>query len=465
MSLPHILIFALLALLPGRWPGEKLRRPLLFFLSVLALYLLQPPLPVRGLDFYLPTVTIALVILTWRIVTPAATSWRSQFPALFTILVIVLGLSLTRFLPWTLLLTASTPPAPDHVFLIFLLLLPLAVLLRGKHAPSLAIGFLLLLFVVLKTPPLAHQLSEWLRLFTRQDIARAAAGDIRWLGFSFIAFRLIHTLRDHQTGRLPAVSLAEYITYVLFFPALTAGPIDRLERFIQDLRRPFRLASADLLQAGERLSLGLLKKFVLADTLALIALSDHNVWELRSSLWSWGVLYAYAWQIYWDFSGYTDIAIGLGKLFGIHLPENFNRPYLKPNLTQFWNNWHMTLTQWFRAYFFNPFTRSLRRSGLSSTAIILTAQFSTMLLIGLWHGVTWNFVLWGAWHGLGLFLHNRWSEWIRPRWPIAPRWQPWLNACGAILNFHYVTLGWVFFALSSPSAAWHVFNALFGGRP
>jgi len=153
-----------------------------------------------------------------------------------------------------------------------------------------------------------------------------------------------------------------------------------------------------------------------------------------------------------DFSGYTDIAIGLGRLLGIKLPENFKAPYLKPNLTQFWNNWHMTLTQWFRAYFFNPVTRALRsgKKKFSIPSIVFITQMGTMVLIGLWHGVTWNFVAWGVWHGLGLFVHNRWSEWTKGRFATLPMgWQKALNVGGVLLTFHFVAIGWVFFALPS----------------
>ncbi len=463
MTLIHILVFALLAFVPGRYVKEKWRTRFLLLLSLFALYLLQPTLPIRGLDFALPTLTLGLVIMSWRLVTPSEISWRDQRSTLLLIFAVPLALVLMGRLPWLLL---DTPSLPFSLYVILPLLLLLLLALwfsKWQHGLSSSIALLILIFIILKTPLLSVYLSKGLRLLAQQDVTRAASTDIRWLGFSFIAFRLLHTLRDRQMGRLTATSLAEYATYVLFFPTLTAGPIDRLERFLQDLRRPFTISAADVLQAGIRLSLGMLKKFVLADTLALIALNDTNALELRSSLWSWGVLYAYAWQIYWDFSGYTDIAIGLGLLFGIRLPENFRHPYRMPNLTQFWNNWHMTLTQWFRAYTFNPLTRYLRKMGMAPAMIIFLTQMSTMLLIALWHGVTWNFVLWGFWHGIGLFVHNRWSEWIRPHMPVTRHWQASLQVIGAILTFHYVSLGWVFFALSTPQAAWHVFRVLFGG--
>jgi alginate O-acetyltransferase complex protein AlgI len=293
----------------------------------------------------------------------------------------------------------------------------------------------------------------------------ASGQDLRWFGFSYIAFRLLHTIRDRQSGRLPTVSLAEYVVYIIFFPALAAGPIDRIDRFIIDLRHPMKLTSFDLGIAGKRLAFGLFKKFAIADTLSLIALNGTNALQVKTPGWGWFILYAYTFQIFFDFSGYSDIAIGLGNLLGIHLPENFNAPYLKPNLTQFWNNWHMSLTQWFRAYFFNPLARVLRTGWrkLPAPIIIFVTQLTTMVLIGLWHGVTLNFVLWGLWHGLGLFFHNRWAEFTKPLFAkLSLKLQKILNVGGVLLTFNYVTLGWVFFALPEPSISLHYFQILLG---
>ncbi len=242
--------------------------------------------------------------------------------------------------------------------------------------------------------------------------------DLAWLGFSYIAFRLLHVLRDFQAGRLPAFSAGEFATYVLFYPSLTAGPIDRSQRFIQtDLRTAPNVSRSDRIQAGERILIGLFKKFVIADALALVALSPQNSFQVSSSLWMWVLLYAYALRIYFDFSGYIDIALGIARLVGIHLPENFNQPYLKTNITAFWNSWNITLAQWFRAYVFNPLTRGLRTSPRAYPVwfVILTGQSITMLLLGLWHGISWNFAIWGLWHAAGLFIHNRWSDWMRPK--------------------------------------------------
>jgi len=181
----------------------------------------------------------------------------------------------------------------------------------------------------------------------------------------------------------------------------------------------------------------------------------------------WVFLYAYAFQIYFDFSGYTDVAIGLGRLVGIRLPENFTAPYLKPNLTQFWNSWHITLTQWFRSYFFNPITRSIRSSKHPWPVwiTVLVTQISTMVLIGLWHGIAWSFVMWGLWHGLGLFIQNRWSDFIRnrmPAWTQTRNGQIALNVVGIFLTFNFVALGWLFFNLSTPEIALQAMRKLFG---
>jgi alginate O-acetyltransferase complex protein AlgI len=199
----------------------------------------------------------------------------------------------------------------------------------------------------------------------------------------------------------------------------------------------------------------------------MIALSPQNASQTSSTLWMWVLLYAYGLRLYFDFSGYTDIAIGLGKFLSIQLPENFASPYTKVNLTAFWNSWHITLAQWFRAYVFNPLTRSLRENPaeLPSWVIVLVGQLTTMLLIGMWHGITWNFAVWGLWHALGLFTHNRWSNWIRPRYPDPENHRNLhkiLTLGSWILTFQYVTLGWVWFALPTIPSSWIAFQQLFG---
>ena len=473
MTLAYVLVFVVIAAILGVATRRGGRLPVLLVISALAVYALQPALPVRGLDFWLPTLTLGLTVLGWVLTTPRQQRiWRDNWPAVAILGGIVILLGLTRYLGFSLPLTASNPPQILPILVVLLIVAATGFLLwrfskPGKLILSAAFLFVILIFVFLKVPALSEWTSQVLRGWNGQSTLLASPLDLRWLGFSYIAFRLLHTLRDRQSGRLPPVSLSEYVVYVIFFPALSAGPIDRIERFVGDLRRPLLLISDDYGEAGKRLVVGLFKKFVIADTLGLVALNATNATQVRSAGWAWVLLYAYAFQIYCDFSGYTDIAIGLGRLLGIKLPENFRAPYLKPNLTQFWNNWHMTLTQWFRAYFFNPVTRALRsgKKKFSIPSIVFITQMGTMVLIGLWHGVTWNFIAWGVWHGLGLFVHNRWSEWTKGRFALLSiRWQKVLNVGGVLLTFHFVAIGWVFFALPSLSISGHFLQALVGWR-
>ena len=470
MGLTQIAASILTSVLVGVLTRGAPRTYSLLALSALAVYWFQPVVPLRSFDFWFPSLSLALVVLVWFIISgPGAWKTKQNLSGLFIILGIVTLVDLSRYLLPAPILTATTPPQFIQ-YIAFLAATTLLILTftffarRSLLALSIAAALLIAILVVLKSPALSLQASSLLRELTNRPTETASALDLRWLGISYIAFRLVHVLRDKQTGRLPELSLPEFATYVVFFPSLSAGPIDRAERFVKDLRNEFILTQNETLIAGQRIAIGLFKKFVIADTLALIALNDALATQVNSSGWMWIHLYAYTLQIYFDFSGYTDVAIGIARLVGIKLPENFLAPYAKPNLTQFWNSWHITLTQWIRSYFFNPFNRWIRGyKSLPAWTMILLGQLATMILIGLWHGVTWNFILWGAWHGLGLFLQNRWSDFTKTRFNSTnPRLQTALQVGGILLTFHFVALGWVFFALSDPSLSQTVFTKLFG---
>lgn len=473
MSLISVLIIICLALLIGRLTRGPYRAWALFVSSILILYWLQPGTPIRNLDFWLPTSCLALAVIAW-ILTREHDSpvLKLDWITAIVIAVVVLLIGSTRYLGDMCCLTPSRPPPFLQISFYIVSILVISILLarftHGRNGWMYGlIVLILLLFIVLKSEPLSKLASMGLRAINHQSLTAASALDIRWLGFSYVAFRLIHTLRDRLSGKLPGLSLQEYITYIIFFPAISAGPIDRLQRFSDNLHQPFQLTTDTLLMGGKRILLGIFSKFVLADGLALFALNSGNADQINSRGWLWIIMYAYAFRIFFDFSGYTDIAIGMGNLIGIQLPENFERPYRKPNLTLFWNSWHMTLANWFRAYFFNPLTRALRSQprSLPLPLIILIGQLSTFTLIGIWHGITWNYAIWGAWHGLGLFIHNRWSSHIRARSDklnTSPRLQSLLTVFSVLLTFNYVSLGWIWFALSTPDQSWRIFLQLFG---
>jgi len=463
MSALQVGILALIAVLVNRL--KRGRSLALLTVSALVIYWLQPYQEPVNLVFWFPTLTLALTVMCWLVTsTPEARGWRGNGGAVMLLVGVVLFVDLNRYFQIEYLFVADTPRVQLVVAAVVGVVAVGIMLARVRKFPLIVFGVVIIgliaMLVLLKTPSVLGKVIETVAGLRGKEAGEASA--LSWLGFSYVAFRLMHTILDRRAGRLPSVSLADYVNYVIFFPAFTAGPIDRIERFARNLNESDVLNQDVWMDAGTRLLRGLFKKFVIADGLAWFALSDLLAGEIHSAGWLWMLLYAYSLRIYFDFSGYTDIAIGLALLLGIRLPENFDAPYLKPNLTQFWNSWHMTLTQWFRAYFFNPLTRAMRsaRRPLPQWMMILFAQIATMILIGLWHGVTPGFFLWGLWHGLGLFIHNRWSEWMKSR---QMNWNAsFMNYFGMFITFHYVTLGWLFFFLSDPAIAWNVMLRLIG---
>src|SRR5829696_79298 len=247
------------ALLVGALTRGAWRTYLLLGLSTIAVYWFQPALPLRSFDFWLPSLTLALVILTWFITSQPGV-WREPFnlTALFIIGGFVTLIDLSRYiLPDPIITTSSPPQFAQYLFFTIILAIVIWLFLWLSHRQtwilSVAIILLIAILVVLKTPALSLQTSILLRNLTGRSVENALANDLRWLGFSYIAFRLIHVLRDRQLQRLPELSLAEFGTYVAFFPTLAAGPIDRAERFAQDLRKEFTLTQEETLLAGQRL--------------------------------------------------------------------------------------------------------------------------------------------------------------------------------------------------------------------
>ncbi len=276
------------------------------------------------------------------------------------------------------------------------------------------------------------------------------------LGVSFFVFHAISLLGDCYRRKVKdPVKLGEALLYVAFFPQLIAGPILRASRFLPQLavrRNPesIRVNRAFLLIVG-----GLFKKVIVSNMLATRLVEP--VFQSPQGYGGWDTLlavYGYAAQIYCDFSGYTDIAIGCALLLGYRFPRNFNAPYTAADPQEFWRRWHISLSSWLRDYLYFPLGGSRRGSLRTYLNLMLT-----MLLGGLWHGAAWTFVAWGGLHGGLLVVHRAWSRigWrplVRARQTAAWRWT------ARLLLFHAVCAGWVFFRASTFETAFDVFGRL-----
>ncbi len=288
------------------------------------------------------------------------------------------------------------------------------------------------------------------------------------LGISFFTFEFIHYAMDRYRNRTERGSLAEYLAFIFFFPTMVAGPIKRFQDFLPCLRSPSQDWPTDWNRGWTRILTGLAKKFVLADTLT--SLTDHlNTTDIaQAERWALPVwLLAFGWKIYFDFSAYSDIAIGSGRLFGLQIPENFNWPYFRLNIASFWQHWHVSLYRWLVDYLFIPMGGS--RGGLLATCRNIVI---IMLVSGLWHGAGTNFLVWGLWHGLLLTTHRLWTagrEHFARREPpgIAARRDTgrlaWLGKLAAwLLTYVSVNLGWAFFIMDLDTAIFFFRRLLVG---
>ncbi len=282
---------------------------------------------------------------------------------------------------------------------------------------------------------------------------------IQWIGISYLIFRLIHVTLDARRGRLPeSTTISETINYALHPASLVAGPIDRIQQNI-DEQKKIVVKSQYVANGTWRILTGVFKKIVLANLCyEFILVETNNIWPKNSTLSIWVWLLAYTFYVYFDFAGYSDIAIGSGLLMGIRLPENFNNPYWQPDISHFWQNWHITLSTWLRDYIYFPVSRSLlkRTRNRYSVLIAFISHILTMLVCGLWHGLGSGFILWGLWHGAGLFVHSQLPK-LQKRYGFStpPR------LVNIVFTFSFVALGWVFFSTDAANAL-VIFRRLFG---
>lgn len=271
------------------------------------------------------------------------------------------------------------------------------------------------------------------------------------LAISFFTFQQISFLVDATRGEVGHVTLFRYATFVSFFPHLIAGPIVRHNELIPQFDKTNAgRAVHDIIIGACIFSLGLFKKVVIADGIAVYGnpvFSLAQSGQAMSAFDAWTAIAAYHYQLYFDFSGYSTMAIGLGKMFGYYLPINFMSPYKAASIIDFWRRWHMSLSRFLRDYLYIPLGGNRHGSVRRYANLLLT-----MFLGGLWHGAAWGFVLWGVLHGLYLVINHLWSSASR-RLPLT---------LGVLVTTLAVLLAWVPFRLETLTATWHFYQAMLG---
>lgn len=294
-------------------------------------------------------------------------------------------------------------------------------------------------------------------------IVPLATGDrYAWLltlSLSFYCFQSLTYTVDLYRREEGAELVRNWLVYLggaTFFGTLVAGPILRLHDFFGQLKRRPELTSGVAGRAMLLIGIGLVKKLLIADFLSEnLVTRVFDTPTLYSGLEVLAAVYGYALQLFFDFSGYTDIALGVGLLLGLRLPENFNRPYLAANLMDFWRRWHMSFSTWLRDYIQERLPQNRRKKPLASYCYTVIVTF---LLGGLWHGIGWTFLVWGALHGVALASVRLWIQWrSRPR-----GWKPalWQTVLATLLTFHFVCFAWIFFRASSIGNAGEVLERI-----
>lgn len=269
------------------------------------------------------------------------------------------------------------------------------------------------------------------------------------VGISFFTFQALSYVIDVYNRKiLPLKNVTGFGFYIAFFPQLVAGPIVRATEFIPQISKKFHLRKNEFGHALFLILNGLVKKMIISDFISLNFVDrvfDNP--QMFSGIENLFAVYGYAIQIYCDFSGYTDIAIGLALLLGFRIPINFNSPYKANSLTDFWHRWHISLSAWLRDYLYIPLGGN--RKGKLRTHMNLLV---TMLLGGLWHGANIKFVIWGGLHGFGLVI-NKWIVKLLPHRTYTPGW---VKVTGWIITFHFVCFAWIFFRADSMETAFSI---------
>ena len=263
------------------------------------------------------------------------------------------------------------------------------------------------------------------------------------LGLSYLVLKHISFLTDIKWGIIKEISIVDFFAYSFLFTIFTAGPIERYERFQPQIdNRGLKFKWAFIDEGFKRIVFGLFKKLVIADWIAYFinpVLQNRNEYPMDIQILA---LLGFSFQIYFDFSGYSDIAIGSSRLFGLKIIENFDYPYLKRNISQFWRGWHISLSDWIRDYLFMPLAKIFD----NKLWLFVFVPLISMGLCGLWHGAKWNFIIWGLWHGLGISIYRIYTYYERRNESIRKISKMiFVKPVSITITFLFITVSWIWF--------------------
>ncbi len=366
-------------------------------------------------------------------------SWNPKY------IIVLLTMTIIGYLSG-LLLERQTPPTTRRFILTLSLLASLGILFFFKYFELSSLA----LHIIFEQLGVAHLIPGFNLLLP--------------LGISYFTFQTMSYILDVYRGVIKAERHAGmYALFIGFFPHLTAGPIARANQLLPQFQTTHSPDYEMVVSGLQRMAWGFFKKLVIADRLALMVNTVYGDPTVYTGVALILATYAFAFQVYCDFSGYADIAIGAARVMGFKLQENFQQPYYAQSIPDFWRRWHITLYNWLRDYIFYPLSRALRRSRLNSDSILVLAlpPMLTMLASGLWHGTNWTFIIWGALHGVFMVssvLWNRRSNSLQLPFFLPPIVE---NGIKIFATFNLVCFAWIFFRANSLPDAVYIIQHLF----
>lgn len=301
-------------------------------------------------------------------------------------------------------------------------------------------------------------INDLAKLLGLQQLPPIALEIILPLGISFFVFEFIHYLAEVYKGEKAVKGPLDFALFAAFFPTQIAGPIKRYQDFMPQLRVPQKVTVSEVNEGIELIVFGLFKKVVLADSVAMVVNRCYAHPEMLTGVDLWMAIYGFAMQVYFDFSGYSDIARGSAKLMGFKVPINFDLPFMAASFADFWRRWHVSLSSWLRDYLYFPFGGSKHGEWVTCRNIIIT-----MTIAGLWHGAAPHFVVWGFILGSVLAIHRLWrrvvekNSWLQPI--VATKW---FNIFGIFLTFNTFCASLVVFRAQDCQTAWMILGRMFG---